>query len=149
MIVSLFLLTGCGSNVETVEEIPSVRTPITSASQLKVYIESIPFLLDGLRDLGLDCGKYDQIEAWKKEKYEFALCRYKDTEVMLWRWYLDRDAKQEINSGSFQPWCQPYVASNNWAITAWNGPLIKEFASFLETVAREDKNSANAADCLL
>jgi hypothetical protein len=149
LFMSLFVLAGCGSNIENTEEIPSARTPITSASQLKVDIESIPFLLDGLRDLGLDCGKFDQLEAWKKEKYEYALCTYKDMEVMVWRWYLEADAKEEITSGSFQPWCQPYVASNNWAIAVWNGQVVKEFASFLETEAREDKNSANAESCLL
>ena len=149
ILVVLLLLAGCGSNVETADEIPVTRTPITSASQLKVHIDDIPFLLDGLRDLGLDCGKFDQIDAWKKEKHEFALCNYKDTEVSIWRWYFDEDAELEINSGSFQPWSQPYVTSNNWAITAWDASVIRDFASFLETDAREDKNSANANDCLL
>lgn len=152
--VSLLLLTGCGSKVETADEIPATQPPatqppITSASQLKVHIDEIPFLLDGLRDLGLDCGRFDQIAAWKKEKYEYALCNYKDTEVMVWRWYLDADAEQEINSGSFQAWCQPYVTSNNWAIAAWNASVIRDFSSFLETDARQDKNSANADACLL
>jgi hypothetical protein len=149
ILVTLFLLMGCGSKVEPADEIPVTRTPITSASQLKVHIDDIPFLLDGLRDLGLDCGRFDQMGAWIKEKYEYAQCNYKGTEAMVWRWYLDADAEQEINSGSFQAWCQPYVASNNWAIAAWDASVIRDFASFLETDAQEDKNSTNTDSCLL
>ena len=147
LIASLIGLVGCGSSEESAPT--ETRTPITSASQLKVHIDDFAFLLDGLRDLGLDCGKFDQVEAWKKEKHEFALCYYKGNEVALTRWYDDADAEQEITSGEFQPWCQPYVRSNNWAIAIWDAPVIREFATYLETEAEQYKTPGNAKDCLL
>ena len=143
-------LVGCGSSApEAAEPVAETRVPITSASQLKVHIEDFAFLLDGLRDLGLDCGKFDQIDAWIKPDHEFALCTYKDVEVALTLWYLDATAEREISSGAYQPWCQPYVRSNNWAIATWNAPVIREFASVLELDAEQFKTAGNASGCLL
>lgn len=147
LIASLIGLVGCGSSEESAPT--QTRTPVTSASQLKVHIDDFAFLLDGLRDLGLDCGEFDQIDAWIKENHEFALCYYKGEEIALNRWYTDADALAEISSGEFQPWCKPYVWSNNWAISIWDAPLIREIAGYLETEAEQFKTPGNAKDCML
>ena len=145
---ALLSLVGCGASPEP-KPVVEARVPITSASELKVHIDDFAFLLDGLRDLGLDCGKFDQMDAWIKDDHEFALCYYKDWEMGLHRWYEDVNAERDITSGTFQPWCQPYVTSHNWAITVWDAQIIKEFASFLDTTAQQYKTSGNSKNCLL